>query len=401
MKRILALLLALVMALSLASCGEKKEPEPQPEPEPEIVEPEPEPEPEPVLYMSPLSGEMLEEDISARRPYAVMLNNLYKALPQCGVSKADMIFEMVVEGNITRMMGLFQDISDIGPIGTVRSSRPYYLNLVQAFDAVYIHAGGSDQAYTDIDRLGIMNLDGVNGAAGDHMFYRDSYRRNNVGYEHSLFTSSELIEDYVSGLNFRKEHKEGYTCSLSFRDEKAAAEAKAAKAAEAQAGPAEASSEPAGAPDAAAKPGSVVTPLPVENTPENASESAAENITVILNPQKTTSFEYDPDTERYLVSEYGEKYLDGNTGEQLSVKNVIVMYVAYSNVPGDTYGRLRANMAGGEGAYICEGEMRDISWECSANGLFFKEADGSPLELAAGNSFVCCASSYTGGARVE
>ena len=397
MKRILALLLAFTMVIGLAACGGQPEPEPEPEPEP-VVEPEPEPEPEPVLYMSPLSGEMLEEDISARRPYAIMINNLYKALPACGISRADMIFEMVVEGNITRMMALFQDISDIGPIGTVRSSRPYYLNIVQAFDAVYVHAGGSDQAYTDIDRLGILNLDGVNGAAGDHMFYRDSYRRNNAGYEHSLFTSSELIEDYVSGLNFRKEHKEGYACSLSFRDEKAAAAAKEAEAAELSAAEAQGSpSEPAGGAEASAKPGSVVEPLPEHEAPENGAQS----VTVILNPQKTTSFEYDGETERHLVSEYGDKYRDGNTGEQLSVKNVIVMYVAYSNVPGDTYGRLRANMSGGSGVYICEGEMRDISWECSASGLFFKEADGSPLELAAGNSFVCCASSYTGGVQAE
>ena len=81
--------------------------------------PEPEPEPEPVAYpyTSPLTGEGLEEDIGARRPIAIMLNNLEKALPQLGVSQADVIYEIVAEGGITRMMALFQDVEGVGDLG--------------------------------------------------------------------------------------------------------------------------------------------------------------------------------------------------------------------------------------------------------------------------------------------
>ena len=108
-----------------------------------LPEPVEEPEPEPVYpYFNPLTGEGLMEDISARRPVAVMLNNLEKALPQLGVGQADVIYEIVAEGGITRMMALFQDVEGAGNLGSIRSARDYYVNLACGHDAIYVHAGG-------------------------------------------------------------------------------------------------------------------------------------------------------------------------------------------------------------------------------------------------------------------
>ncbi|MBQ1418984.1 MAG: DUF3048 domain-containing protein, partial [Firmicutes bacterium] len=47
--------------------------------------------PKPVYYYNPLSGERTMSDITKLRPYAVMLNNKREALPQLGVSQADII----------------------------------------------------------------------------------------------------------------------------------------------------------------------------------------------------------------------------------------------------------------------------------------------------------------------
>ena len=82
-----------------------------------VFSPVPEPVPEPVYpYTNPLTGEGVMEDISAKRPVAVMLNNLEKALPQLGVGQADVIYEIVSEGGITRMMALFQDLQGVGTL---------------------------------------------------------------------------------------------------------------------------------------------------------------------------------------------------------------------------------------------------------------------------------------------
>ena len=89
-----------------------------------VPEPVEKPELEPVYpYTNPLTGEGQMEDISGKRPIAVMFNNLEMALPQLGVGQADVIYEIVAEGGITRMMGLFQDIQGVGDLGSIRSAR--------------------------------------------------------------------------------------------------------------------------------------------------------------------------------------------------------------------------------------------------------------------------------------
>ena len=102
-KRALAIILAVWMLLALAGCGGKTDPQPEPEPEEKtdpIPPPEPEPEPEPEVPsgMNPLTGLPMEPEYENRRPAAVMLNNLKAAQPQLGISQADIIYEVPVEG---------------------------------------------------------------------------------------------------------------------------------------------------------------------------------------------------------------------------------------------------------------------------------------------------------------
>ena len=163
-------LLALCLLLGLTACGgggESSSPGDGSEP-PSVSTLAPAEEPdqfqepeEPVYpYAAPLTGEGLMEDVSGQRPIAIMLNNLSKALPQAGVAQADVIYEIVAEGGITRMLALFQDVEGVGEIGTVRSARTYYLELALGHDAIYIHAGGSEDAYAKIRQWGVTALDG-------------------------------------------------------------------------------------------------------------------------------------------------------------------------------------------------------------------------------------------------
>lgn len=141
-----ALLLAL---LCLTGCGKKGEPASKiEEPEPIPVEepaPEPEPIPEPAgpAGINPLTGLPMEPEYEQNRPVAVMLNNLKKAQPQLGVSMADIIYEVPAEGGITRMLGVYQTLDGVGNLGSIRSARPYYIELAMGHDALYVHAGGS------------------------------------------------------------------------------------------------------------------------------------------------------------------------------------------------------------------------------------------------------------------
>ena len=60
------------------------------------------------------------------------------------------MYECIVEGGYTRLMMLAMDYENLPVVGSVRSSREYYLDFAANHDAIYIHAGGSEQAYTEI-----------------------------------------------------------------------------------------------------------------------------------------------------------------------------------------------------------------------------------------------------------
>ena len=93
-----------------------------------------------------LTGEPVDKKIGLQRPYAIMINNIKEGLPQSGVSQAEMIYEAQVEGGITRLMALFQDVDHVEKIGSIRSARHYYIDFANDNDAIYVHYGQSKYA---------------------------------------------------------------------------------------------------------------------------------------------------------------------------------------------------------------------------------------------------------------
>jgi len=302
------------------------------------------------LYTNPLTGEGTDVDLSANRPVAIMLNNLKKALPQCGISQADIIYEAPAEGGITRMMAVFQSLDEVGALGSVRSARPYYVELAAGLDAIFIHAGGSDDAYSAIKKHGVFNIDGVNGPYGGTMFYRDAQRKKSAGFEHSLFTDETRIQTLLSGslAKMRQTHKDGYSLPLTFSNDAA---------------------------------------------PTNG--QSANNISVKYSYYKTGQFAYDPQSEAYLVSHQVDKqtgpYVDGNNDLQVAVTNVLILQTDVKAIKGDSAGRLTVRLTGtGTGWFACGGQVIPITWakDSAADPLRFTTANGQPLTLGVGKSYI-------------
>lgn len=316
------------------------------EPEP-LPEPEPEPEPEPALpYTNPLTGEGCETDIGQNRPIAIMINNLKgKSLPQLGVSQADIIYELVAEGGITRMMALFQSVEGVGEIGTVRSARDYYVSLAYGHDAIFLHAGGSPQAYISIKSWGVTALDCVNGPYEGTLFWRDPYRRKNKGLEHSVLTSGEKITELLPTYKrVTLTHKEGFAEPLAFMAQG-----------------------------------------------ETAQGAPGTSLSVKFSNSKTGVFTYDPGSGLYRIEEYGAPYIDGNTGEQVAVKNVLVLYTDVHSVKGDDKGRQTIRTTGtGKGILLCDGTVQDITWSKAKESapMTYQDAAGNPLRLGVGHSYI-------------
>ena len=126
-KRLSIVLCMTLMATSLlAGCKKKEE---APEPTEAVSEAEPETETETGkdgMARSYLTGEWIDKDLAKKKPVAIMIGNTNDALPQYGLSQADVLYEAPAEGGITRLMPIFQDYSGLDKIGSVRSCRHYY-----------------------------------------------------------------------------------------------------------------------------------------------------------------------------------------------------------------------------------------------------------------------------------
>lgn len=353
-KRVLSLFLVGILTFSMVGCGKKELP---PEPDvPVVAEPEVPEQPYVPSGTNPLTGLPMEEADEANRPVAVMLNNLKTAQPQLGTSMADIIYEVPAEGGITRMLAVYQSLDGVENLGSIRSARPYYLELALGHDALYVHAGGSPDAYADLQSWKADHMDGVNGGSDAEIFWRDAARHKAAGYEHSMLTSGQNISDYLAKGRFRTEHKAGYTEQQTFVE---------------------------------------------DGTP--AADTAAEHVTLHFSNYKTGKFDYDAASKLYLISQYGDKYVDGNTGTQVGVTNLLVLETAISVISGDTAGRLTVKLKGGKGTFFCGGKSLPIQWSKADrnSSLLYTTEDGMPLHLGQGRSYVCIITPHSSTLTVE
>lgn len=153
--------------------------------------------------VNPLTGLYIEEESAQRRPIAVMINNLHKALPQSGIGQADLIYEALAEGEITRLVAVFQNF-DAEKIGPVRSAREYFTYFALDNNAVYVHHGGSETGYSAIRKRGLNAIDGMTDKTA---FWRDKARANKPGmYEHSSYVSAEGLLESCANRGFSMEN---------------------------------------------------------------------------------------------------------------------------------------------------------------------------------------------------
>lgn len=211
MKRFLVLLVCTGVILSSVGCGKNKKTKPvaiPPKTQTEETEKKKSVKEEEApsvegLAINPLTGLYIDEDTAGRRPFAVMINNLHKALPQSGIGQADLYYETLAEGEITRIVAVFQDF-DAEKIGPVRSARDYFTYFALDNDAFYIHHGGSSTGYGAIRSRDVDDLDGMR----DKAFWRDQTRLNTPGmYEHSSYTDAVGLMESVEAKGYRMERK--------------------------------------------------------------------------------------------------------------------------------------------------------------------------------------------------
>ena len=126
---------------------------------------------------------------SNSRPYAIVVNNSPVAIKvQQGLQEAYIVYEVPVEGSLTRLIALYKDIDDL-KIGTIRSSRHNFLDYAFEHDAIFVAYGWSHYAYDDTHSTGI---EYINGIVHSNPFWREN--PENLASEHTAYTNlSKLI----------------------------------------------------------------------------------------------------------------------------------------------------------------------------------------------------------------
>lgn len=279
------------------------------------------------------------DENSTSRPYAIMINNINVARPlQSGLQDAYLMYEIIVEGGITRYLALFMD-QNTERIGSIRSARHYYLDYALENDAIYVHHGQSPQAQSDFSKLGIDRIVVDNTKTG----WRD--KTLNVSSEHTLFTN---IEKLNSGLGKLRTTRKG-NLLLNYSADK-------------------------------------IDMSSVENA------TSATDVTIVYSNYTTTSYTYDSEHDYYLRSVNGKAHTDYVTKEQYHFKNIITYQVKNTTInDGENKGRQDIdNLGSGTGYYISGGMSIPIKWEKSSRSSQTKYyyENGEELKVNDGNTFI-------------
>ncbi|MYL71343.1 DUF3048 domain-containing protein [Halobacillus litoralis] len=279
--------------------------------------------------MFPLTGEPTA-DKADHRALSVMVNNHTKARPQSGLSQADIVYEILAEGQITRFLALFHsEIPDT--IGPVRSARPYYFKIADGFDALYTYHGASMAINQQVASSGIDYLDGAMYDNNGWLFERSSDR----SAPHNSYLLTEGVEQAAATKGYDAE----------------------------------------GAPEA----------LPFTEK-DSFAGTPVDDVQITYGSRTNVRFTYDSENEQFLRSSDGEPTIDRLNEERVAVENVWILETDHQIIDGA--GRRVIDLtSGGNGYLLQKGQMKEVEWK-NVDGRLLPYKDGSALAFTPGKTWV-------------
>ena len=324
------MLFIMCSALLLGACNKDEEKpvtpasaEPE-EVEEEVVE---------LPYTMPFTGEKVAEEPELR-PVLFTINNHPAARPQSGLGDADVVYEMLAEGDVTRLLALYQSQipANIGPI---RSARSYFVDIAKGLDAFYVAHGYSPEAKAmltsgTVDNINGMNYDGT-------LFQRSSARKA----PHNSYMPGENVKAAAEkvGASLLYEKKVLY----SFYEEQ----------------------------------DSVKIGMAANEVNMNYNNVGSFN----------SVYTYDAETQTYTRTSANTLTTDGLTDEPITLSNVLFFEMAHRII--DNEGRRDIDITSGGKAYVAQqGMLREVKWENRDGLLVAVESDGSEVPLVPGQTWI-------------
>lgn len=286
---------------------------------------------------SKLDGLRYSEDDLNKRPIAVMYDNHPSSRWQAGISEAEIIYECEVEFPYTRYLAIFLT-KEPEQVGGVRSARPYCIYYALEYDPIYVHCGGSPEAFSTIENLLVADIDGLYSGAFWRYYYTGKLAPNN------LYTSLKKIRNSADLYGYRKLGEfEGY----KFYDD-------------------------------------------TSNLSSHYNAELAGYLKIKYNKENTTEYIYDEEKEVYIRKKDGELHIDENNSEQITAKNILIIEAIERKVL-DSKGRLYLGTIGkGNGYYITNGEIIKVNWEKpgAKDRTVFYDEKGEEISLNPGKTWI-------------
>jgi hypothetical protein len=298
-------------------------------------------------FENPINGEITlsetKPEYLSRKPLAVMINNATPARPQAGVTKADIVYEIVAEGGITRFLAVY--LSELPEkVGPIRSVREYYLVIVKELgDAMLMHIGYSPQARQRIDEWDILSL-GLSGAD----FYRDSRGNPEVATEHTAFASGKELYSFGEAIKYNNlEEIKSWRFNDSF-------------------------------------------------SIDSFKKANYLKIDFWYEGEYSAIFKYDSVKSEYvrysgIVNNQPQLLIDDLSKTEVRVKNVIVQFANEVPIPNDDKGRLDYELLGeGKALIFRNGIVIESKWKKDSlnNRTMFYDLNGKEIELNRGKIWV-------------
>lgn len=331
---------------------------------------------EPKTEECPLNGKMLTKTQRAkwekRRPLGIAIENSTDARPQSGLSSADIVYEAVAEGGITRFLAVYY-CEDAAFVGPVRSARVHFMNLLNEYGQypLYGHVGGANcdeetgsgcANGARADALGLIRKWGWEGYNDLNQFgvpfpyfWRDYERLPNVATEHTVYSSTSKLWDFAKTKRELTEvDEDGVAWDEDFVSWKFQDDAKAADRGK------------------------------VKQIKHGFWSAFSSSMSVTWN--------YDAATNSYKRTNGANVHVDKNNGKPITTKNVIIV-LADESPANDGYdgGHILYDLTGTGDAYIFQnGKAIEGSWskEDSSSRMVFYDEDEEEVSLVRGQVFV-------------
>lgn len=319
--------------LLLSGCKDKEKADGPKEPEKEEVEEVIQDEVKNELpYHYPLTG-VGSETKTDGRAVAVMINNHPKARPQSGLNKADIVYELLAEGDVTRFLAVFQSEKPDN-MGPVRSARDYYIDLAKGLNALFIAHGYSAEAQEMLENDYVDNINGMvyDGTLFKRASFRDAPHNSYITYENVL-----------KGVKEKKYSMDQSPPELKFLSED-------------------------------------------ESKRITGDEANSVMISYSASGVFDSVYEYDASIEKYKRYSEGDQTIDYETKEPILIDNLFILETTHQVI--DEAAHKEIDLAsGGSGYLLQKGKVIEVEWK-NDNGLIVPIRNGEVVPFVQGKTWV-------------